>query len=171
MLCVLVCWQYVVYLCRCFTAQYMYSRHPSASGTTVTQDPCSQCSGPNKAYKQVQRNCFCHRQTGLQRALHTKSSAIHNAFRKEASSLVSNLQQATPYLLPELQKTGIHPACHSNGCSRTVPSRQADTSPSGQTARPVMTAAARPPFNASPNRPLTARQRTGRSQQPNPGID
>lgn len=84
--------------------------------------------------------------------------------------LVSNLRQAMPYLLPELQMARIHQARHSSGCSRTVPSRQADTSPSGQTARPVMTAAARPPFSASPNRPLTARQRTGPSQQPYPGI-
>lgn len=45
----------------------------------------------------------------------------------------------------------------SSGCNLTVPSRQAETSPSGHKVRPVITAAARPPFSASPNRPLTAR--------------
>ena len=52
---------------------------------------------------------------------------------------------------------GAASARHCSGCRRTVPSRQADTSPSGHTARPVITAAARPPLSASPNRPLAAR--------------
>ena len=144
---------------------------PSTRHVVLLLVPCLHpCSGPDKADKQIQLNAHvAGRRPAKSPALEPYTPRvlhIHHAFRKKASSLNSNLRQATPYLIPELQETGIHPACHSSGCSRTVPSRQADTRPSGQTARPVITAAARPPFSASPNRPLTARQRTGPSQQP-----